>query len=263
MVLHSRPRNRAGVFVSGIVLLSMTDARAALELLAGRTLSMLEDGIAELTPVAQAHYDRIGRVYDPLIRTHAYNRIVWRSSPEEYRAFAERVFASRRAGTHVELGCGGLAFTAHLYREDRGRPVILIDQSLVMLRIARARLIGGDGRLPSHVILARGDARELRASTGIGSTVLAMLVLHVFDDGPGFLSTLNALADPQCATVGVASIFRGGSRRGDAWLRVFEATHELTGRSLSAIEQMMSAKIPGTLTTETSGSMGFLTVTRG
>jgi len=241
----------------------MTDARAALESLAGRSLSMLEDGVIELTPVANAHYDRIGRAYDPLIRTNAYNRIVWRSSPAAYRAFAERVFESRREGAHVELGCGGLAFTSHLYREDRGRSVILIDQSLTMLRIARRRLADRDGRLPSHVVLARGDARELRVSTGIGSTVLAMLVLHVLDDGAGFLSTLNALADPEHATVGVASIFRGGTRRGDAWLHVFEATRELTGRSLSEIERMMSAAIPGSLRTETSGSMGFLTVVRG
>lgn len=241
----------------------MADALAALELLAGRRLPMLEDGIVELTPVGNAHYDRIGRVYDPLIRTTAYNRIVWRSSPVEYRAFAERVFSDRRTGAHVELGCGGLAFTAGLYREDRGRPVILVDQSLVMLRIARGRLIDRDGRLPSHVVLARGDARELRASGAIASTVLAMLVLHVVDDGPGFLSTLNSLADPECATLGVASIFRGGSRRGDAWLRVFEATHELTGRSLPEIERMTSAAIPGVLTAETSGSMSFLTVKRG
>lgn len=241
----------------------MTDARAALELLAGRSLATIENDITELTPVPEAHYDRIGRVYDPLIRTRAYNRIVWRSSPAEYRAFAERVFDSRQSGPHIELGCGGLAFTAHLYREDRGRPIILIDQSLVMLRIALARLIDREGRLPPHIVLARGDARELRASAGIGSTVLAMLVLHVLDDGPGFLSTLNALADPQHATIGVASIFRGGSRRGDAWLRLFEATHELTGRSLSEIEQMMSKAIPGMLRTDTSGSMAFLTVARG
>lgn len=241
----------------------MTDARAALESLAGRPLRMIEDGIAELTPVARAHYDQIGRLYDPLIRTNAYNRIVWRSSPAAYRTFAERVFRSRDSGPHIELGCGGLAFTAHLYRGDCARPVILIDQSLVMLRIARARLADQRGRLPSHVALARADAHDLRTSAGVGTTVLAMLVLHVLDDGPGFLSRLGALADPESATIGVASIYRGGSRRGDAFLRAFEATRELTGRSLSEIEQMMSAAIPGALHCETNGSMGFLTVARG
>jgi SAM-dependent methyltransferase len=241
----------------------MTNARPALEMLAGREVPAIENDILELSPVATAHYDRIGRFYDPLIRTNLYNRLAWASSPRAYRAFAERVFRSRNVGPHIELGCGSLAFTADLYREDRGRPIILIDQSLVMLRIARARLKDARGYLPAHVALVRGDARDLRITTGVGTTVLAMLVLHVLDDGPAFLSALNALADAREATIGVASIFRGGSRRGDVFLRLLHATRELAeGRSLPEIQQMMSDAMHGWSHVETNGSMSFLTVDR-
>jgi hypothetical protein len=88
---------------------TMTDARAALEELAGKPSLEIDRDIFDLSPiVGRAHYDRIAAAYDFLLGTDTYNRAMWGSTPANYRTFATRIFESRSSGTHVEIGCGSL-----------------------------------------------------------------------------------------------------------------------------------------------------------
>jgi ubiquinone/menaquinone biosynthesis C-methylase UbiE len=241
----------------------MTDARAALEELAGRPPAEIDRDIFELSPiVGPAHYDRIAPLYDIVLATNIYNRLTWRTTPAAYRAFATRVFESRPAGTHIEIGCGSLLFTAHLYERDRGRPSVLIDQSIEMLRRARSRLEKTGGKLPRHVVLARGDVRTLDLSNPIATTALSAFVLHVLDDPVPLLRSLARVARPTGSTIGVSSIFKSGGRSNVA-LALLHAAGELgPPRTLSSLEGLMRAEVPGALAVDVDGSVALMTVAR-
>ncbi|MEP6493303.1 MAG: methyltransferase domain-containing protein [bacterium] len=243
----------------------MTDARAALGLLTGITSPReIDDDILELSPGTPraAHYDRIAFGYDALLGATSYNRILWKTSPQRCRAFAHDVFHARTSGTHVELGCGSLLFTSHLYAEDRGRPIVLIDQSIEMLRRARRRVRSRAGAVPSHVVLARGDVRDLRVTHAGATTVLAMHVLHVVDDASALLAALASFARPTGSTIGLSSIFLAGGR-GDVFLRMLHAAGELaTPRARHEIERLVGARVPGRMNVDVEGSMAFVTVGR-
>ena len=80
---------------------------APLEELTGRKPTEIDRDIYEISPVVgDAHYDRIAPLYDAVLATSVYSRLMWKTTPAAYRAFATRVFESQSAGTHVEIGCG-------------------------------------------------------------------------------------------------------------------------------------------------------------
>jgi SAM-dependent methyltransferase len=241
----------------------MSDAHAAFEELAGRPPRELDTDIFELSaPLGRARYDRIARLYDAALSTNLYSRVMWKSSPARYRAFAASVFNSRSTGLHVEVGCGSLLFTAQLYDEDRGRPVILVDQSIEMLRLARARLVGRTGKVPRHVLLARGDVRLLGVAPGQAATVLSMFVLHVVDEPGPLLLSLDHLARSTESTVGLTSLFLAGGR-GDVFLKLLYQAGELSvPRSRATIDALVADAISGRTSMDTDGSMSFITVTR-
>ena len=241
----------------------MTDAPRALEELAGRMPPKIERDIYDLSPVVgTAHYDRIAALYDAVLGTSIYNLLTWKTTPATYRAFATRVFESRASGTHVEIGCGSLLFTSHLYEQDRGRPSILIDPSIEMLRRARSRLEKNATGFPRHVVLARGDARTLDVARGTATTALSAFVMHVLNDAVPLLRALSRISQPAHSTIGVSSIFQSGGRSNVA-ARLLHAAGELGPlRSLSAIQHAMRAEIPGDLDVEVAGSVALMTIAR-
>src|SRR4051812_8948588 len=204
----------------------MTDARQLLERIAIEPLSAIDEDIFGSNSAAAAHYDRMGWVYDAVCGTRAYDALVWNTTPEVSRDFARGVFGSRAEGPHVELGCGSLLFTADLYAHDRGRPCVLIDPSLAMLRMARQRLRSRTGAVPRHVVLVRGDSTRLPVSLAFAATVLSMHVLHVVADREAFIERLAALARPREATVGLTCLVRTGAWR-DALLHALHRAGEL------------------------------------
>ena len=61
-------------------------------------------------------------------------------------------------GTFLDIGCGSLAFTAKTYSQYNGRPVILWDQSLKMLRMVKTRLIKQNGKDLDNLVFLHADA---------------------------------------------------------------------------------------------------------
>jgi ubiquinone/menaquinone biosynthesis C-methylase UbiE len=241
----------------------MTNARAALEELTGVTPVQIDRDIYEVSEVVgNAHYDRIAPLYDAVLSTNVYNMAMWKTRPATYRGFATRVFESRTSGTHVEIGCGSLLFTSHVYERDRGRPAILIDPSIEMLRRARARLEKASGSFPRHVVLARGDARTLDFPRGTATTALSAFVMHVLDDPIPLLRSLSRVAEPTNSTIAISSIFKSGGRSNVALSLLHSAGEMGPPRSLATIEQMVRSEIPGDLEVEVRGSIALLTVHR-
>jgi SAM-dependent methyltransferase len=243
----------------------MTDARAFLHSLATDvTPREIDRDIFDVTATPpRAHYDLTAPAYDVLVGSATWHRLLWKTSPNAFRAFAERVYHSRADGAHAEVGCGSLLFTAQLYGGDRGRAVVLIDQSLQMLRIARRRLTKHFGRVPEHVVLVRADGRDLRLRGGWASTLIAMHVLHVVREREALLRTVRALMRAQGSTVGLTSIFLAGGR-GDVFVRVFAALGELSpGLTRSELDALLAAQLGGDIHVDVEGSMAFVTRVQG
>ncbi|HEX4682524.1 MAG TPA: methyltransferase domain-containing protein [Gemmatimonadaceae bacterium] len=237
----------------------MTDARELLERIAVGPLAALDDDIFAVHQASDAHYDRMGWLYDAVCGTRAYNALVWNTTPSISRDFARRVIDSREDGPHVELGCGSLLFTADLYARDRGRPCFLIDPSIAMLRMARRRLRSRSGAVPRHVVLVRGDSARLPVSLAFAATVLSMHVVHVVADREGFIGQLAALARPGDATVGLTSLVLTGAWR-DVLLHGLHRTGELAPPlSEAELLAMLDRHLPGTLEIERSGQLALVT----
>lgn len=224
----------------------------------------IEDAIfaVDAGNAAATHYDRMGVLYDVVCGTTAYNRAVWGTTPDTSRAFATSIFESRNAGVHVEVGCGGLLFTAHLYDEARGRVCILSDPSIAMLRMARERLRRRQGNVPPHVALLRADGFALPFPAGFATTVLSMHVLHVLERRAEFLRVLDRLASLSAATIGFSSLVRTGHFR-DGLLAALHAAGELSAPlSAAELEQLARGSFAGDVEIEARGSLRFCTVTR-
>ena len=87
-------------------------------------------------------YDtRFGHIYDWVACNPIYNRLIWGYSVNIFPQIAKDALNSTTEGMVLDIGCGSLAFTTDIYSKYSERPVVLIDQSLKMLRIAKSRLV--------------------------------------------------------------------------------------------------------------------------
>jgi len=164
----------------------------------GRQLIEIEAGIysALRDHDASHHYDRLGGLYDLLIGSRLYNRLVWGSDLADYTAFADAALRSAASGPYLDAGCGSMLFTAAVYART-GRTILAIDHSIEMLRRARHRLQASAGGHPDHVVLIQADLLDLPFQTARFSTVLSMGILHLFADASEMLHAVRAMLAPR------------------------------------------------------------------
>lgn len=91
----------------------------------------------------------------------------------------------------LDLGCGSLAFTAKEYSQYTDRPVVLADQSLKMLRMAKSRLIKQNGKMPDNLVFLHSDALHLPFQENAFNTIISENLLHCLDDTSPLLKQLK------------------------------------------------------------------------
>jgi SAM-dependent methyltransferase len=184
----------------------------------GHTVRSVEEGIYSVLPDRpHAHlYDGRAVIYDLVVGTRVYNRVMWGASMSDYIAFARQAVASHPTGVLLDAGCGSLLFSARAHL-DCQRPILACDQSLNMLKCARARLVKLAGHVPERVLLLQADLSALPFRPHSFHTVLCMNVLHHVADAGGLITDLKeSLAGG--GTLYLTSLVRGNRLIGDRYL---------------------------------------------
>jgi ubiquinone/menaquinone biosynthesis C-methylase UbiE len=127
-------------------------------------------------------YDRMGTIYDTVACNPLYNRLAWGYWISAYHALCQEALSSKADGWVLDAGCGSLAFTAGTYAGYRDRPVVFLDQSVRLLRMAKARLVALNGGVPDNMVFMHSDVLRLPFEPQRFSTVLCLNVLHCLED---------------------------------------------------------------------------------
>jgi len=139
-------------------------------------------------------YDsQFGFIYDLVACNPIYNRLIWGYSVKIFSQIANEALNSSKDGLVLDIGCGSLAFTAKTYSKYTERPVILVDQSLKMLRMAKAKLMKQNSKIPDNLIFLHADALNLPFQEDIFTTILSENLLHCLGDTAVLLNQLKTI----------------------------------------------------------------------
>jgi ubiquinone/menaquinone biosynthesis C-methylase UbiE len=178
-------------------MVAMIDAARLTEVIPPEvTLRLVEPHLYSLYAPGEpvnSSYDRKGSLafYDKVACNRFYNRLVWGYDTTDYHALCQAALRSSSEGWVLDAGCGALAFTARTYADYTGRPVIFLDQSITLLRLAKARLVKLTGAVPANVVFLHGDVLEMPFKAQSFGTIICMNLLHVLEDIRGVLQELR------------------------------------------------------------------------
>lgn len=224
-----------------------------------RSVRLIEDDIYSVLPDTSVahHYDKRATLYDAVVSTRLYNRVMWGASPSHYVEFAREALNSSDAGMFLDAGCGSMLFTASTYAGSKRR-IVAFDQSLAMLRRARARLRKLSGRVPEHVRLLQADLNDLPFRQKSFRTVMCLNVLHQIDDAAGLIVGLNELLS-QTGDLYLTSLVSTDRTIGDWYLKALYRTGEFVRpRNERELRELFRQRI----TYVEKGNMAFVTMTR-
>ncbi len=157
---------------------------------------LVEPNIYSVLPDNESgnEYDtQFGFIYDWVACNPIYNRLIWGYSVKIFPQIANDALRSSADGKVLDLGCGSLAFTAETYSQYSERPVVLVDQSLKMLRMAKSRLIKRNGNVPNNLVFLHADALQLPFRAKAFKTILSENLLHCLDDTSILLKQLDKI----------------------------------------------------------------------
>jgi SAM-dependent methyltransferase len=164
--------------------------------------------------------------YDALVGNPLYLRVMWDNRPADFRRFAAEAIRAGGDGPYLDAGCGSLLFTGALYRKHLRRPAVLVDKSAGMLRQARKKLIGPDGRLPPNITLLQADLLDLPFRPGQFASVMCMGLLHIFADPAALVRSMDTARAPG-ASLYLSSLVLAGRRVGDRYLAMLERSRQI------------------------------------
>ena len=223
------------------------------------SLRLVEPHIYSVLPAGEdvdISYDKkFGFFYDLVACSPAYNRIVWGYGIREYHSFCLDALQSSGDGCVLDAGCGSLAFTAKTYADYVDRPVVLLDRSLRLLRMAKSRLAKKCGEIPANIVLVHGDALQLPFMPESFTTIISLNLLHVFEDiAAALLELKRVLANG--GTISLTTLVEA-NRLADRYLHVWGRAGELIPRTvaevLAAFEQV---ELPAEC--RTKGNLAFI-----
>jgi len=197
------------------------------------TLNSIEPHIYSVFPdtrIANEYDTRFGIIYDLIACNPLYNRLIWGYSIAGFSSLVHDALRSSKEGTVLDLGCGSLAFTAKTYINYSDRPVVLTDQSLKMLRIAKSRLIKLHGRVPDNMVFLQADALQLPFKETSFNTLISLNLLHCIDDTKKLLTGLTKIISDN-ARMFFTTLIRG-DRLADRYLKTLADSDKLISRSI-------------------------------
>jgi SAM-dependent methyltransferase len=226
----------------------------------GRTVRAVEEGIYSVLSDGPHHhlYDRRAAAYDLVVGTRFYNRVMWGARLPDYVEFAQQAVASNHGGLMLDAGCGSLLFTARVYLYSE-RPILAFDQSLQMLRRAKARLIRLAGHLPERILLLQADLNDMPFKPRSFQTTLCMNVLHHVAGAADFISCLKE------SLVGgghlyLTSLVMGNRLIGDYYLKtLYRRGDFVRPRSGMDLRNMLEDSFGSGLSYRIQGNMAYAT----
>ncbi len=176
-------------------------------------------------------YDtQFGFIYDLVACNPIYNRLIWGYSVKIFPQIANDALRSIPEGNVLDLGCGSLAFTAKAYSQYAERPVVLADQSLKMLRMAKSRLIKQNGKVPDNLVLLHSDALHLPFQENVFATIISENLMHCLDDTSILLKQLKNIKSKNGKIYFTALV--KSNRLADRYLGALANAGKLVSRSM-------------------------------
>jgi ubiquinone/menaquinone biosynthesis C-methylase UbiE len=177
-------------------------------------------------------YDtRFGSIYDWVACNPIYNRLIWGYSISIFRQTAHKALQSTTVGNILDIGCGSLAFTAKTYSEYPDRPMVLVDQSLKMIRMGKSRLIKQNGKVPDNLVFLHADALNLPFREEAIETILSENLLHCLDDTSVLLEQLKRIRSKKGKMFFTTLV--NNNRFADKYLGALAASGKLVSRTVA------------------------------
>lgn len=206
-------------------LLALLSTNVSLTMKEQHIFSVLSD--LEVTNI----YDtRFGNIYDRVACNPIYNCLIWGYSISIFASIYRNALRSSTKGNVLDLGCGSLAFTAKTYIQYSGRPVVLVDQSLKMLRIAKARLIKINGKVPDNMVFLQADALKMPFCEKSFDTIISENLLHCLYDTKILLKELKNILSEDGRMYFTTLV--KGNRFADRYLEALARRGKLVSRSM-------------------------------
>jgi ubiquinone/menaquinone biosynthesis C-methylase UbiE len=212
-------------------------ARLAEILLPGVDLRLVEPHLySPYAPGEQSNsYDEKGALsfYDKVACNRLYNRLVWGYSIADYHSLVREALNSSTEGWVLDAGCGALAFTAKTYADYAARPVVFLDQSITLLRLAKQRIAQLTGGVPENVVFLHGDVRDLPFKPKSFGTIICLNLLHALEDVPGVLRGLRKVLLDE-GTFAFTTLIEA-NRLADRYLHLWAKAGELVPRTAAQL----------------------------
>ena len=174
----------------------MTENNLSFMLRDAVTLRTVEPSIYSVLPNDETgnEYDsQFGFIYDLVACNPVYNLVIWGYSVKIFSQIASEALQSSQNGPFLDIGCGSLAFTAKTYSQYAERPMVLADQSLKMLRMAKDKFIKQKGSIPENVCFLHADALQLPFKENTFTTILSENLLHCLNNTGILLKQLKSI----------------------------------------------------------------------
>jgi ubiquinone/menaquinone biosynthesis C-methylase UbiE len=180
-------------------------------------------------------YDDKGTLsfYDKVACNRIYNRLVWGYDIADYDSLCRQALNSSTEGWVLDAGCGALAFTAKTYAGYDARPVIFLDQSITLLRLAKQRIAQLTGAVPDNVVFLHGDVRELPFKPKSFGTIICLNLLHVLPEVKGVVQELRRVLLDE-GTIAFTTLIET-NRLADRYLRMWARAGELVPRTATQL----------------------------
>lgn len=224
-------------------------------------LRIVEPHICSVYSSNEIHnsYDKsFGSFYDVVACNRFYNRLVWGYWTKAFHSFCLDALGSSTSGWVLDVGCGSLAFSAKAYLRHTARPVIFLDQSIKLLRLARSRIVKLNGRIPQNMVFVHGDVLQLPFKPKNFSTIISLNLLHVIEDIQKVLFRLkNVLTDN--GIISFTTLIEN-NRFADKYLHMWGRAGELFPRNMDQLTSLLDA-LGMSVRKQIEGNMAFISCT--